>query len=237
MVGQVPCKCEGLASGRRAQGLSTHKSGQWVGRPAAGRTHPARQRLLQGGRQGRPHPHIQGPRSGPSPRRHPPEGTPGRGRAVGRRPSLRRPVLGAAGPRVRGTRYAQRLPCCRARETHAACRPRRMPSRPPPGGTEEGWARARHRERPRSGTHPPPTVALGPAQPVPPLQEPRDRRTRPLTPRHPFTSSPQTTQPRRGVAWRHTRPRAQTPHKPLGGARRPATPWGGRISQEKRLVL
>lgn len=76
MVGQVPCKCEGLASGRRAQGLSTHKSGQGVGRPAAGRTHPARQRLLQGGGQGRPHPHIQGPRSGPSPRRHPPEGTP-----------------------------------------------------------------------------------------------------------------------------------------------------------------
>lgn len=138
MVGQVPCKCEGLASGRRAQGLSTHKSGQGVGRPAAGRTHPARQRLLQGGGQGRPHPHIQGPRSGPSPRRHPPEGTPGRGRAVGRRPSLRRPVLGAAGPRVRGRRYAQRLPCCRARETHAACRPRRMPSRPP----LEEWRRA-----------------------------------------------------------------------------------------------
>lgn len=236
MVGQVPCKCEGLASGRRAQGLRTHKSGQGVGRPAAGRTHPARQRLLQGGGQGRPHPHIQGPRSGPSPRRHPPEGTPGRGRAVGRRPSLRRPVLGAAGPRVRGTRYAQRLPCCRARETHAACRPRRMPSGPPwrnGGGLGAGVSlgTSSFRDTPLAHRGPrasPAGAALAGAE--------RPARAAPDTPTPLHEQPPNAAAQTRSRLEAHAAP-GPDPPQASGWSPGPATPWGGRISQEKRLIL
>lgn len=226
MVGQVPCKCEGLASGRRAQGLSTHKSGQGVGRPAAGRTHPARQRLLQGGGAGAAAPPHPGPSLRPQPQaapsgRHarawqgcgqtalPPSARPGGGGAPCARDALR--AAPALLPRTRDT--------CRVPPA-----PNAVPA--PPGGTEEGWARACHRERPRSGTHPPPTVALGPAQPVLPLEEPRDRHAPPLTPRHPYTSSPQTPQPRRGVAWRHTRAPGPDPPQASGWSPAPCHALG-----------
>lgn len=139
----------------------------------------------------------------------PPSARPGGGGAPCARDALR--AAPALLPRTRDT--------CRVPPA-----PNAVPA--PPGGTEEGWARACHRERPRSGTHPPPTVALGPAQPVPPLQEPRDRRTRPLTPRHPFTSSPQTTQPRRGVAWRHTRAPGPDPPQASGWSPAPCHALG-----------